>query len=228
MKMKRITVLSLAGSVLAVGGAGAAVAIAATDNGQGHASTAMATASVEPTPKHAAVPTSAARRELAIDGVGLLSGEPHTDGQPSPDLIPPANPASSSNLGRDDLPFARELPNVNGTWLVPLKTGGYGLVSGTGGMEFAPGQLEAGQMVEARVAPTGAIVVYGVVGNGIRTVTVSTAAGASRTLSVVNNTFTASFDAGIPKADRPVAVSGTGSDRTVSLAGILPDGTIGP
>lgn len=148
------------------------------------------------------------------------------------ELVPPSEAETPLNFGRDDLSFGRRLPGVPSTWLIPIETGGIAKVSNTGGAEFTPDQLQAGQVVSATTAADGTITVAGLVPDGTKSVSIDTANGGSVPIELASNTYAKSFDSSTPKAERPVSVTVTSGKnaeaKTAKLAGFAPDGTITP
>lgn len=226
MSIRRASGAVVAAGILAAGGASVAFAFSTSGDERGQTVQAVATGD-SASPQRAAVapPESDARRQEAIGKVAFLSRSADPDDLPDSELLPPAGSTSSPKVARE---FARQVPGRTSTWLAPLETAGYALVTETGGAIFAPGQLEAGQIVQALTPGDGRIVVFGVVANGVEEVSITTANGKAESVPVTNNTFTRTYDKNVAKADRPVSVSGTGTDEAFRLPGILADGTIGP
>lgn len=227
---RRLTATIVTAGVVTVAGAGVAVALAVPgDDAPSPTVTAVAAQTTAPTIRYASSPE---RRQQAIDQLAFL-GQPAGPGDlPPKTSIPESSSKFPSDLDRDrDLPFARKVPGLPATWLVPLLTGGYGLVRETSGGVAAPGQLEAGQLVSVKIQDDESLLLTGIFADGVSAVSVKSADGKTETVKVSGNAISKIYAATTPKEQRPVSVSIEANDNVKAgeaspLAGVLADGTL--
>ncbi len=136
-------------------------------------------------------------QQRVIAGVSLL-GSRATDADtiPSDYRVGKGDP-NSALAKEDDLTLARRIPSAAGAlWAVPLKTGGLAIMTPTGGAEYTAEQLAAGTIVwQSRPDAKGTISLTGVVPDGVRGVSVADGNGASKSVTVDHNTYSATVSA---------------------------------